>query len=223
MRPIDKGEAPETEFKKYQDAGPYLEKRIGAYCSYCEFPLDHVPEVEHKEAKARGGNVLEWKNLLLSCKYCNTRKGTKVGAGDKGKYLWPDEDDTFHPFLYDKTGVPKLNEEYLREQGEEVRQKAVNLYNLLKLGEMPTLKNKDRRFWKRNEARTCALRNKARWEKVKQSPQRALFLDGIAEVAKNTGFFSTWMDVFQDDLEVKEVLVHAFVGTRREYCLEDNT
>ena len=98
MRPVDKGKAPDAEFEKYQDAEPYLEERLGPYCSFCEYPIHHVPEVEHRESKARGGEELDWDNLLLSCKYCNTRKGKLVGKGEKEKYLWPDQDDTFHAY-----------------------------------------------------------------------------------------------------------------------------
>ena len=36
MRPVDKGKAPDAEFEKYQDAEPYLEERLGPYCSFCE-------------------------------------------------------------------------------------------------------------------------------------------------------------------------------------------
>ena len=89
MRPVDKGKAPDVTFNEYQDAESHLEERIGPYCSYCEFPIKHVPEVDHKEAKAGGGALLEWENLLLSCKYCNTRKNKIVEKGDKDKYLWP--------------------------------------------------------------------------------------------------------------------------------------
>ena len=62
MRPVDKGKAPDITFNEYQDAEPHLEERIGPYCSYCEFPIKHVPEVDHKEAKAGGGALLEWEN-----------------------------------------------------------------------------------------------------------------------------------------------------------------
>jgi len=40
MRPVNKGEAPKKKFKEYQEAEPYLEKRLGAYCSFCEFPIN---------------------------------------------------------------------------------------------------------------------------------------------------------------------------------------
>lgn len=29
MRPVNKGEAPKIQFKKYQEAEPYLEERLG--------------------------------------------------------------------------------------------------------------------------------------------------------------------------------------------------
>ena len=54
MRPVDKGAAPQKEYKQYKDAEPDLEERIGAYCSFCEMSINHVPEVEHKEAKSCG-------------------------------------------------------------------------------------------------------------------------------------------------------------------------
>ena len=90
MRPVDKGKKPEINFKRYQDAKPYLEERIGPYCSFCEMSIRHVPEIEHKEAKSQGGDILLWENFLLSCKYCNTRKGVIVKKGDLHQYLWPD-------------------------------------------------------------------------------------------------------------------------------------
>lgn len=220
MRPINKGEAPDIEFKRYQEAEPYLEERIGAYCSFCEFPIKHVPEVEHKEAKAKGGEKLAWENLLLSCKYCNTRKGIVVASGDKSKYLWPDEDDTFHAFLYNND-IPMLNEKFLEGKGRNIKQKAENLFRLVKLDNIPTSPTvKDRRYAVRSEARNCAMESKAGWDKVKESPDRALYLSQIEMLAEATGFFSTWMSVFKDDREVLEMLVASFKGTKEEYCFD---
>lgn len=220
MRPVNKGDAPEIEFKKYQEAEPYLEKRLGAYCSFCEMPINHVPEVEHKEAKARGGDETKWTNLLLSCKYCNTRKNIIVGTGEGKNYLWPDEDDTFHAFLYD-TEIPQLNEQYLQGQGQDVKQKAENLYHLIKLDNVPlTPAVKDRRYAVRNEARNYALDSKKGWDRVKKSPEKSVYLQQIEMLAKASGFFSVWMNVFRDDMEVKKMLVAAFKGTKEEYCLD---
>lgn len=218
MRPVNKGEAPKIQFKKYQEAEPYLEVRLGAYCSFCEFPLKHVPEVEHKEAKAKGGDELAWENLLLSCKYCNTRKGTVVAKGDKNKYLWPDEDDTFHAFSYDMD-IPQLNETYLQKQGKIERQKAENLFNLLKLDNVPkTPTTKDRRFATRNEARNYALECREGWRRVKGTREKEQYLRLIKMLAQSSGFFSVWMNIFKDDAEVKKTLITVFKGTNEEWC-----
>lgn len=220
MRPVNKGKTPDKTFQRYQDAEVYLEERLGAYCSFCELPIIHVPEVEHKEAKAKGGDEVAWTNLLLSCKYCNTRKGTIVAKGDKEKYLWPDEDDTFHVFLYD-TEIPKLNKIYLEKQGESIKEKAENLFNLVKLYNVPiTPAKKDRRYTVRNEARNYALESKMGWDKIKKSPEKLLYLQQIEMLAKASGFFSIWMNVFKDDAEVKKMLIAAFKGTKEEYCLD---
>lgn len=92
MRAIDKGGSPYKEIDEYQDAIPYLEKKIGLYCSYCEMSIKHVPEVEHKISRKNGGDWTAWSNLLLGCKYCNTRKAAKitpqnVGGGIYGQIL----------------------------------------------------------------------------------------------------------------------------------------
>ena len=45
MRPVNKGQKP-VEYKHYRDAEPYLEQRLGTYCSFCEMDISHAPEVE---------------------------------------------------------------------------------------------------------------------------------------------------------------------------------
>lgn len=219
MRPVNKGPAPEKQYRKYQDAEPDLEKCLGPYCSFCEMPIRHVPEVEHIEAKSAGGEELKWENLLLSCKYCNTRKGTQVKKGDKEKYLWTDKDDTFHAYSYDKD-LPRLNEEYLKKQGEDIRQKALNLYQLLKLNNIPlTPFDKDRRYALRNEARNCALSSKEGLKKMQNTSSKEVYLKQTKILAESVGFFLVWMEVFKEDEEVKKLLISVFKGTKEEYCL----
>ena len=111
MRPVDKGESPYEKIDKYQDALPYLEDKIGLYCSYCEMPIKHVPEVEHVVSKSKGGDLTAWENLNLGCKYCNSRKSSKVTLNNKNDYLWPDEDNTAIAYLY-TNGFPMVNRDY---------------------------------------------------------------------------------------------------------------
>ena len=54
---------------------PYLEARLGSYCSYCGMKLDNAPEVEHVASKSTDPALItNWDNLLLACKACNPRK-----------------------------------------------------------------------------------------------------------------------------------------------------
>lgn len=215
MRPVNKGEAPDKVYKKYQEAEPDLEERLGPYCSYCELNIQNAPEVEHKEAKSAGGAELEWDNLLLSCKYCNTRKGSIVKGGDKEKYLWPDEDDTFHVFSY-RGDVPEINEAYLKTVEKKTGDKARNLYGLLKLDHIPiSPKEKDRRYMARSEARNSAVQSKSLWDSLKKTSYKRDFLNQTLILAQSTGFFSVWMEVFSEDEEVRDGLIKVFRGTRK--------
>lgn len=216
MRPVDKGQAPDVVLKKYQDAEPYLEKRIGPYCSFCELPIRHVPEMEHKEAKSQGGEELSWDNFLLSCKYCNARKGTTVKQGNLGNYLWPDTDDTFHAFDYEKE-LPCVAEAYLKKRNDGSYQRAQNLLSLVKLDHRPSLGSKDKRYFARNEARNYAGICKAGWNKMADQNDRQTYLKMIIMLAKASGFFSVWMSVFADDETVRTELLNSFEGTRKEF------
>lgn len=216
MRPIDKGTTPELNFKKYQDAELYLERRIGPYCSFCELPIRHVPEVEHKEAKSQGGDDLLWENFLLSCKYCNTRKGTTVKQGDLDQYLWPDTDDTFHAFDYSGE-LPQVATEYLQKKADGSYQKAVRLFHLVKLNNRPKLGSKDKRFFARNEAKNFAIQSKLGWMKMKNQEDKDTYLESIIMLAKSSGFFSVWMTVFSDIEIVRTKLLENFAGTKKEY------
>ena len=216
MRPVDKGEEPKEKYAKYQDAEKLLEERIGAYCSFCELPIVHVPEVEHREAKAAGGDLLAWKNLLLSCKYCNTRKGKKVAAGEKGLYLWADEDDTFHAFTYAK-GIPKINRDFLQEKGNGMEQRASNLF---RLGHIPKPKERDRRWNQRMEAYNLAVDSLEDWKGIKEREDKESYLKQTLRLAKSAGFFSVWMEVFKEHKDVQKRLIEEFKGIKKE-CFGD--
>ena len=114
-----------------------------------------------------------------------------------------------------------LNEEYLENQGEAVRKRAENILRLIKLDNVPTTPAvKDRRYAERNEARNYALESKIGLEKMKSASERQIYLHQIVMLAESIGFFSVWMNVFKDDMEVKKTLIAAFKGTKEEYCLD---
>lgn len=224
MRPVDKGSAPYEKISKYQDAEPYLEKRLGAYCSFCEMRVNNALAVEHKESKNSGGSLTDWDNLLLSCVYCNSRKLEKVRKGDLDKWLWPDRHNTFMAFTYENA-LPKVNESYLTTVGEDVLQRARTVMEDLALDYKPEdakkKKYKDKRWQNRFRALTIAEDYKNSWRKNGESQYEAEQLRNISYTAEQTGFFSVWMMVFKDEPKVKRVLLDTFAGTSKE-CFDEN-
>lgn len=225
MRPVDKGLKPDKVFKKYNDASPILLKRIGKYCSYCEFPIVHVPEVEHVISKTKGGELLEWDNFLLSCKYCNTRKSDKVDIETRNDYLWPHKFNTFMAFTYED-GIPKVNVEFLQSQGDEILVKAQKLFTLIKLDnkQIGNSEQKDKRWEERLRVRSVAEISREQWIKIEsadcESDEARMFkefwLSQVLENAKLSVFFSIWMHVFHDIPSVKKQLIDTFIGTNKK-------
>ena len=219
MRPVDKGVQPYCKLSDYNEAKPYLRERIGDYCSYCEFPIAHVPEVEHKESKSKGGEWLEWKNLLLSCKYCNTRKGTVIKAGEHDKWLWPDEHNTFLAFRYDN-GMPSVNEEFLKLLQDGSLDKAKKVFDELKLGNIPKVPYDDCRYMKRMEVFNMAQHDLEVWNRHRNDDNED-WLNQMLRKAKLAGFFSVWMTVFKGEILVQKKLIEVFAGTDKNCFNQD--
>ena len=219
MRPVNKGNSPYESIDEYRKALPYLVCTLGEYCSYCGFPISHVPEVEHKAAKAANGSLTDWNNLLLACKYCNTRKGKKSGSVNINEYLWPDVYNTAIAFTY-KDGVPEVNEKALNtiDQTGEALRKAKNLFELLKLDVLQHGAEKDKRNRKRNEVYEIAKESLSLWKEFECAKS---IKTQITNNAKACGFFSVWMEVFREEPEMLEAFIEAFPGTRKE-CFDEN-
>ncbi len=202
MRPVDKGASPYIKITHYQDAEPYLEKKLGRYCSFCEMRINNHLAVEHKESKNSGGALTDWNNLLLSCSYCNSRKLGKVKKGENEKWLWPDQDNTFLAFTYENA-IPKVNENYLKSVSMEVYEKAKTVFEDLALDYFPNntecktkKKYVDKRWMTRFEALSVAQLAKKTWDVCKDLDIKWLQLENIIVQAKGCGFFSVWMLVF---------------------------
>ena len=226
MRPVNKGESPYQKIKGYAEALPYLEKRLGKYCSYCEFPIKHVPEVAHIVSKANGGDRTDWKNLLLGCKYCNTRKSKTISPENVEEYIWPDCDNTALAYTYEN-GIPEVNEKKLLEVDGtgELYKKAKKLFDLVKLGHVPNEKEKDKRFAERIEAFQIAQICLNDWKVITVIENNPValkpFKDLIVTCALESGFFSVWMTVFSEEPEILQMLIEGFPNTRKE-CFDQN-
>lgn len=220
MRPINKGPSPYTTIKHYSEALPFLERAFGLYCSYCGFPLAHVPEVEHVAAKTEGGELTAWENLLVGCKYCNTRKRTLVGKANVNEYLWPDQYNTALAYTYEN-GIPVVNIADLLtvDPSGLALTKAQKLFDLVKLDNIPTPGEKDRRQSERNKVFEIALESLVDYQEGKATcPERIEMLSKqIIRTATLGGFFSIWMTVFADEPEILNALIDAFPGTEKAF------
>ncbi|MCI5584288.1 MAG: HNH endonuclease [Lachnospiraceae bacterium] len=216
MRPIDKGDSPYTTIRKYQDAEPYLEEKIGRYCSFCEMRVNSALAVEHKESKNSGGALTDWSNLLLGCIYCNSRKGEKIKKGELNKWIWPDQDNTFLAFSY-SDALPKLNELYLKSISNEVYLRAKTIFEDLALDYRPVNLNRDKyrdkRWQTRYEVLGVAKEAKSIWERCHDNEKRMFQKKNIVAMAKGYGFFSVWMMVFEKEPDIRQALIQAFPGT----------
>ena len=227
MRPVDKGKSPYEKIKVYQDALPYLGKKIGLYCSYCEMPIKHVPEIEHVAAKSRGGDLTAWSNLLLGCKYCNARKLVDVTPTTKTMYLWPDEQNTAIAYTY-KNGFPEINKNVLLELDVtgKLYEKAKNLYDMVALDHKPDengkKKSRDRRFIERSATYYRAKESLAGWKNSKNAPEqfREILKKQIVMTVVADGFFSVWLTVFSEEPEICNALIERYPGTRKE-CYDE--
>lgn len=112
--------------------------------------------------------MTEWNNLLLGCKYCNTRKSKKTDSNNVSDYLWPDKYNTSLAFSYEY-GKPSVDSIRLMktDPSGEAEAKAQNLYQLVGLGNVQKPGEKDRRFGERMKAYELALDSLESYNKVK--------------------------------------------------------
>ncbi len=221
MRPVDKGTSPYTSIKDYADALPYLENRIGIYCSYCELPLRHTPHVEHKESKNSGGALTNWDNLLLACVYCNSRKLEQIKVGHANLCIWPDKNNTFLAYNYEN-GMPVLNDTYLSTLDQNIYDKAKKLFDIIVLDNIPSNpKDKDRRWKHRLETLGIAKESLHDWVILKETEYKDLSINNIRRCAVSSGFFSVWMTVFRNEVEIKNLIIEVFMGTAKD-CFDAN-
>jgi hypothetical protein len=210
MRPVTRGDAP-PGVTKYEEMRLELIARLGYYCSYCEYPVEHIPHAEHIVPKDRYPAFRDrWDNLLVSCSYCNGKKGKTTPAPEKvDDHLWPHRDNTALAFDYANVipiVAPALT--------GGVRDKAARLRGLVRLAV-----GDDERATKRAEVFRLA---EDYFSRLRSTPDPALAREAIVDLAVSKGFFSVWMHVFASDALVRQALIHAFNGTARD-CFDPVT
>ncbi len=206
MRPVDKGDTPRT-FTDHKQALPYLRERIGAYCSYCERHIRNLLAVEHIQPKKHHDDLrLEWRNFLLACVNCNATKGSSDLALED--YYWPDQDNTARAFLYREGGLVQVSNT-LPERGRTRARHTLELTGLDRKPGHPSYSHRDFRWEERRKA----------WDKAQhsrrnlQAAENLSMREQIVETATSEGFWSVWMTVFADDVDMKRRFCEAFPGT----------
>lgn len=220
MRPVERGPTPRDEhdqprvYPTYGVAREDLIDRIGAYCSYCEMAIS-VPAVEHVQPKSLNPALeTAWDNFLLGCPSCNSIKGAQDVQATE--YLWPDIDNTFRAFRYDHDLPPRS----LDALSDELRIKAQRTLELMGLDRVPghaRLSPQDRRWRERKIAWGVALRMYRNLSASDTEEMR----ETIAILAREKGFFSVWMTVFQTDSDMKQRFIRMFTGTARD-CFDEH-
>jgi hypothetical protein len=222
MRPVTRGETPkdgngvEIQFAAYGKARDYLIRRIGDYCSYCEIALHSGIQVEHVQPqKSHGDLETTWSNFLLACDSCNKMKGEEDVI--LAEHYWPHTDNTSRPFVYELDRSPQVAA-WLTADQKIVANRTLNLTGIDREPGHPQLTEADVRWNKRRAAWGIALHERKKIQQSDTIQQR----DSAVQVAIARGFWSVWMQVFHDDIDMRSRLNAAYQGTAKD-CFDNTT
>jgi uncharacterized protein (TIGR02646 family) len=226
MRPIKRGTSPQArDYEHYRDAFPDLVSRLGPYCTYCERRIPTLLAVEHIQPKGLSqyaALIGRWDNFVLGCANCNgTKKDKDVVLAD---VLLPDRDNTAAAFAYTADGKVAPAQGLTPSQ----RQMAVDTLALCGLDKGPSQVTDENgqivaidRYAQRLETWAMALTSK---DDLAETPTAGMRRQ-IVKTAQASGFFSIWLQVFDDDAQMRQMLIEGsvqngqfcgFAGTARD-------
>lgn len=231
MRPVNKGKSPiKGEFKHYTHAMPYLIKRLGNYCSYCERRFSVGLAVEHVSPKdLHPEEEKKWSNFLIACVQCNSSKGvTDIATNQLGDYVWPDMDDTYHMITYlpedgyEARAAKNLSEGDTNRVNNTLRLVKVNAITtkygmtnyMNKLGERAKTATQCTRLKAILLKKVAKLQSKPNDEEIKEEYND--LVDTIYMAMETGGFWSIWMNYFEDIPEIKAKMLD-FYNTQKQY------
>jgi uncharacterized protein (TIGR02646 family) len=217
MRSINKGTVPKNEdgtdkvYASYAQAKDDLRDRIGSFCSYCEMNIENQPDIEHVSPKSTNPNLeTSWSNFLLACKPCNIIKSNN--NQDRAGYVFPDTHNT--AFLYEYS----IKDIKVRDDlDDDIKELATATFDLVQL-------NRKLDTSGRIDDRAIARLNS--WNKAQDALVDLLELPNNAAMIRQTarscnGFFTMWIQVFQDHPEVKRNILNNVNGTALD-CYNQN-
>lgn len=214
MKPVERGPSPKV-YSAYGDAKPDLIARLGMHCSYCEASAD--PQnlaVEHiYPKKPHPARALLWSNFLISCNTCNSYKGIHLGNGKCKnlfvRYLWPHLENTFRAYKYHPDGSVDVRTGVTGETLDAAKRtldmaglvlSSANAASYQKLGLVYDGLSKRKQQW----GQIVGFRTRYEREPTPDN------VDFVATNAALMGYFSIWMEAFEQHPEVRRALIRAF-------------
>jgi uncharacterized protein (TIGR02646 family) len=218
MRPVERGSAP-RDYARYEDAKPDLVARLGLFCCYCERPIKTLLAVEHVIPKILHPELeRDWTNFLLACVNCNSTKGDR--PVDRHDLILPDQDNPLRAFDYFRSGAVKPSTILNRD----VEAKAINILRMTGLDKFPDefdgeefVAALDR--WQQRSA-TWTLASTQKREIADHDSE--VLRRSTARMSLEAGFFSVWMTVFSDDIDMRRRFIEIFPGTSL-LCFDPDT
>jgi uncharacterized protein (TIGR02646 family) len=224
MRPVRRGANPtSSDFADYDKAKPDLISRLGQYCSYCERRIATNLAVEHIQSQHFNPHLTgTWTNFLLACVNCNSTKSAKPFF--LLEVLLPDRDNTFAAFIYTMDGRVEPSSIAIGQGLFQIAQNTLALTGLDKKSSVALDENGKEiaidRVSQRKELWLIALDAK---NDVDLEPNSETTKKATLKLALATGFFSIWMKVFENDIDMRNRLIDAFAGTRESGCFDPMT
>jgi uncharacterized protein (TIGR02646 family) len=206
-------------YKNFDDAKEDLVSRLGPYCSYCERHIVSVLAVEHIQPKSLHKYAhlkLEWTNFLLACVNCNSTKRNKdVILSD---FLLPDRDNTLVAFTYLNDGSIEPSNSAKASSLEKHAKNTLSLTGLDKPYSEITDSNGKAVALDRIAQRKEALGQAKEALSLYNSNKNNQMMQIIGNLAKYTGYFSIWYNVFTMHPEFLSYLIEIFPGTSGSGC-----
>lgn len=214
MRPVNRGLIPKNEdgtdkvYTSYGQAKDDLRKRLS---SFCEMNIDNQPDIEHVSPKSKNSDLeKEWNNFFLGCKTCNIIKDDK--NENRNGFVFPDTHNTSFLYEYSNSGIT-VKDSLL----EDIKLLATATFDLVEL-------NRDTDTTGRIDDRKLARNNS--WNKAQEAFKDFLELPNNEAMIRQTarscnGFFSMWVQIFQNYPEVKKAILENVNGTALE-CYDEN-
>lgn len=151
---------------------------------------------------------------MLACTNCNSIKRWQVFS--RPDCYWPDIDNTARAFQY-QDGLITVNIDLTLEQQIKAR-RTIELTGLDRRPGHHRLSPRDKRWQDRQDVWDIAqyLRGILATQDTVDTRQN------ILKIALSHGFWSVWMTVFTDDVDMRRRLIEAFPGTCQD-CFDEET